>query len=165
LGSLFRQFWECFDPAKFSETVITRLEALKEMEKKTPQESIGELYVRNFISMAEWRRATICIIVDGIDESRESKDIASCLRGLGTRSKMFKVLVASRPDYLEDILNGVLLIEVNASTSSDDIKKHLEWCLLNDPVLKQMSHSMKMEVRGQLLPLHDGMLVQFDRKS
>jgi len=113
----------------------------------------GLLLLRKLLSMLEWISNSfdrMYIIIDGLDECKERKELLTLLRQISATN--LHVLVTSRPETdIRKAFEGKPCLEMLEDAVQHDIAIHIEWMLTHDEDLEDLPHSLKQEIRERLV--------------
>jgi hypothetical protein len=125
--------------------------------------SIDMCYLTKMFTALALDCGRVQIVIDGLDESSETPELLDFLEGLGAKSTgMIQWLVTSRNKQdIRDALVKCTPVTVSLSTTlvNNDIRKHVDSCLKDDPVLRRRPTWIKEMISRKLLSKADGMYV------
>jgi hypothetical protein len=128
---------------------IERLRGLRESHSMDSE----TLLLRGLLSMLQWISNSVdrmYIIIDGLDECKERKELLALLRQLSAPN--LHVLVTSRPETdIRKAFEGKPCLEMLEDAVQHDIATHIEWMLTHDEDLEDLPHSLKREIRERLV--------------
>ena len=108
-----------------SSSVPESLSKLFDRYRSPSYPSLNELQ-QPFHELCQYH-ARIFVIIDGLDEISDRSDILEFLNSLSTTSGIFKVLVASRPEFdLELAFESYLIVAVTESDVQLDIETYVQ---------------------------------------
>lgn len=160
LGSILRQLIDRIDRNRLHE-VLAYLKEFRSEEKGTAKNKIGETFIKFIVKICATFGKKLFVIVDGIDESPEAKQLSFDMIDLAANfvpTPLVHVLVSSRPETdIERVLCHQVRIHLEKDLVSKDLETHLNWRLDNDESLKKMDNWTKKKVKKALLKSHQGM--------
>ena len=108
-----------------SSSVPESLSKLFDRYRSSSYPSLNEMQ-RPFHELCQYH-ARIFIIIDGLDEISNRSDVLEFLKSLSTTSGIFKVFVASRPEFdLELAFESYLIVAVTESDVQLDIETYVQ---------------------------------------
>ena|SRR5579859_5991244 len=153
IGSILRQLLEK-QPNLRSPEFRLYLKQRHDFGRVHVDRRLAQQFVDDILSLTVAFHESI-LVIDGIDECPEPREICQLLTKLATK---MKVLVASRMARSIDaeFRNGRKL-EITENWTSIDIATHLTWCFEHDPKLRKINGDLKEHIRTHLLLNSDGM--------
>jgi hypothetical protein len=135
---------------------------LKEFEckvRRSPEIKIGSVFVTFIAEMCVRFGKKLFVVVDGIDESVEAKELSYDMVDLATNSSaLIRVLVSSRwQTDIDRVLMKKPRLHLTPALVLQDLEAHLNSRFEKDEHLKTIGASTKVKVKKELLKRHQGM--------
>jgi hypothetical protein len=139
--------------------MVEQLERFQRDVRRTAKSKIGRRFVEFIAEVCAKFGKKLFVVVDGIDESAEAKQLSYDTLDLATNSSvLFRVFVSSwRQTNIERVLSNRLRIHLTPDLVRNDLERHLNSCFDKDETLKIMKSDIKEKIKKELLKKHQGM--------